>query len=164
VAAPLRLGPPPGLRAPWSPRAPTASDHAMPTPPPARSVPCGLDMRRRMRYGGASRGEVWGRPQTRRVGACWGEGWHTGWHTCRGGVQATDTHLLRTHRLRDHARRRGYQATQQHTTVEPGFRWIKNPAAISPVWLEKSERIVALAMLTVNPMPSLKPCSSQPSE
>lgn len=23
----------------------------------------------------------------------------------------------------------------QNTTVEPGFRWIKNPAAISPVWL-----------------------------
>ena len=36
---------------------------------------------------------------------------------------------------------------QQHTTVEPGFRWIKNPAAISPVWLEKPERIAALAML-----------------
>ena len=37
----------------------------------------------------------------------------------------------------------------QNTTVEPGFRWIKNPAAIAPVWLEKPERIVALAMLTV---------------
>jgi transposase len=37
----------------------------------------------------------------------------------------------------------------QTTTVEPGFRWIKNPAAISPVWLEKRERIAALAMLTV---------------
>ena len=34
---------------------------------------------------------------------------------------------------------------EQHTTVEPGFRWIKNPAAISPVWLEKPERIAALA-------------------
>ena len=33
--------------------------------------------------------------------------------------------------------------------LEPGFRWIKNPAAISPVWLEKPERIAALAMLTV---------------
>jgi transposase len=33
--------------------------------------------------------------------------------------------------------------------VEPGFRWIKTPAAISPVWLEKPERIAALAMLTV---------------
>ena len=38
---------------------------------------------------------------------------------------------------------------EQHTTVEPGFRWIKNPAAISPMWLEKPERIAALAMLTV---------------
>jgi len=38
---------------------------------------------------------------------------------------------------------------EQHTTVEPGFRWIKNPAAISPVWLEKPERIAAWAMLTV---------------
>jgi hypothetical protein len=42
------------------------------------------------------------------------------------------------------------QAYQEHhTTVEAGFRWIKNPAAISPVWLEKPERIAALAMLTV---------------
>ena len=40
-----------------------------------------------------------------------------------------------------------YQA--QHITVAPGFRWIKNPAAISPVWLEKPERMAALAMLTV---------------
>jgi transposase len=38
---------------------------------------------------------------------------------------------------------------EQHITVEPGFRWIKNPAAISPVWLEKPERIAALAMLTI---------------
>jgi transposase len=38
---------------------------------------------------------------------------------------------------------------EQNPTVEPGFRWIKNPAAISPVWLEKPERIAALAMLTV---------------
>jgi transposase len=37
----------------------------------------------------------------------------------------------------------------QHSTVEQGFRWIKNPAAIAPVWLEKPERIAALAMLTV---------------
>ena len=37
----------------------------------------------------------------------------------------------------------------QTTTVESGFRWIKNPAAIHPVWLEKRERIAALAMLTV---------------
>lgn len=42
---------------------------------------------------------------------------------------------------------RAYQ--EQNTTGEPGFRWIKNPAAISPVWLEKPERIAALAMLTV---------------
>jgi len=48
----------------------------------------------------------------------------------------TDTELLQA-----------YQ--EQHSTVEPGFRWIKNPAAISPVWLEKPERIAALAMLTV---------------
>jgi len=33
--------------------------------------------------------------------------------------------------------------------VKSGFRWIKNPAAIAPVWLEKPERIAALAMLTV---------------
>jgi transposase len=33
--------------------------------------------------------------------------------------------------------------------VAPGFHWIKNPAATSPVWLEKPERIAALAMLTV---------------
>jgi transposase len=38
---------------------------------------------------------------------------------------------------------------EQHSTVEPGFRWIKHPAAMSPVWLEKPERIAALAMLTV---------------
>ena len=42
---------------------------------------------------------------------------------------------------------RAYQ--DQNTTIEPGFRWIKNPAAIAPVWLEKPERIAALAMLTV---------------
>jgi len=34
-------------------------------------------------------------------------------------------------------------------TVEPSCRGIKNPAAISPVWLEKPARIAALAMLTV---------------
>jgi hypothetical protein len=31
----------------------------------------------------------------------------------------------------------------QQSTVEPGFRWIKNPAAITPMWLEKPERIAA---------------------
>jgi hypothetical protein len=38
---------------------------------------------------------------------------------------------------------------EQHTTVEPGLRWSKPPAAISPVWREKPERMAALAMLTV---------------
>jgi transposase len=38
---------------------------------------------------------------------------------------------------------------EQHTTVEPGWRWRKNPAASSPVWLEQPERMAALAMLTV---------------
>jgi transposase len=38
---------------------------------------------------------------------------------------------------------------EQNTTVEPGVRWIKNPAAITPAWLEQPERIAALAMLTV---------------
>jgi transposase len=50
--------------------------------------------------------------------------------------ECTDTELLQA-----------YQ--EQHITVEPGFRWIKNPAAISPVWREKPERMAALAMLTV---------------
>jgi hypothetical protein len=48
----------------------------------------------------------------------------------------TDTELLQA-----------YQA--QHLTGEPGGRWIKNPAAISPVWLEKPARIAAWARLTV---------------
>jgi hypothetical protein len=37
----------------------------------------------------------------------------------------------------------------QTTTVERGFWWIQNPAAIYPVWLEKRERIAVLAMLMV---------------
>jgi len=42
------------------------------------------------------------------------------------------------------------QAYQDHnTTVEPGLRWLKNPAAIVPGRLEKPERIAALAMLMV---------------
>jgi hypothetical protein len=42
------------------------------------------------------------------------------------------------------------KAYQDHkTTVEPGVRWIKNPAAIAPVWLEQSKRMAALAMLTI---------------
>jgi hypothetical protein len=32
---------------------------------------------------------------------------------------------------------------EQQSTVAPGFRWIKNPAVITPVWLEKPERIAA---------------------
>ena len=50
--------------------------------------------------------------------------------------ESTDTEILQAYH-------------DQNTTVEPGFRWIKNPAAIAPVWLEKPERIAALAMLTV---------------
>jgi hypothetical protein len=38
---------------------------------------------------------------------------------------------------------------EQQRTVEPGCRWSKNPAAITPVWLEQPARIAALAMLTV---------------
>ena len=37
----------------------------------------------------------------------------------------------------------------QNTTVESGLRWSKNPAALSPVWLEKPARLAALAMRTV---------------
>jgi transposase len=63
----------------------------------------------------------------------------TGWTVLATTVSAegcTDVEILQA-----------YQ--DQNTTVEPGFRWIKNPAAIAPVWLEKPERIAALAMLTV---------------
>ena len=63
------------------------------------------------------------------------QGW-TVLATTVGAESGTDAELLQA-----------YQ--EQHITVEPGFRWIKNPAAISPVWLEKPERIAALAMLTV---------------
>lgn len=52
------------------------------------------------------------------------------------GAPCTDAEILQA-----------YQ--EQHTTVESGFRWIKHPAAIAPLWLEKPERIAALAMLTV---------------
>ncbi len=52
--------------------------------------------------------------------------------------------------------RRGRSATTERPQTESGyrlavegFRWIKNPAAIAPVWLEQPERITALAMLTV---------------
>ena len=37
---------------------------------------------------------------------------------------------------------------EQHTSVEPGCRWLKTPAAIAPVWREQPERIAAWAMLT----------------
>ena len=64
---------------------------------------------------------------------------NTGWTvlaTTVGPEEGTDTEILQA-----------YQ--DQNTTVESGFRWLKNPAAIAPVWLEKPERIAALAMLTV---------------
>jgi transposase len=57
------------------------------------------------------------------------QGW-TVLATTVGAESCTDTEILQA-----------YQ--EQHITVEPGFRWIKNPAAISPVWLEKPERIAA---------------------
>jgi transposase len=63
------------------------------------------------------------------------QGW-TVLATTVGAESCTDAEILQA-----------YQ--EQQITVEPGFRWIKNPAAISPVWLEKPERIAALAMLTV---------------
>jgi transposase len=56
--------------------------------------------------------------------------------TTVGAEACADTEVLQT-----------YQA--QNTTGELGCRWINNPAAITPVWLEKPERIAALAMLTV---------------
>jgi hypothetical protein len=31
----------------------------------------------------------------------------------------------------------------QATMVESGFRWLKSPAAISPVWLDKPARMAA---------------------
>ena len=40
-------------------------------------------------------------------------------------------------------------AHDHNTPVAPGLRWSKNPAAISPVWLEQPERLAALALLTV---------------
>jgi hypothetical protein len=42
------------------------------------------------------------------------------------------------------------QADQEpHSTVAPGVRGIKNPAAISPGWREKPERMAAVARRTV---------------
>jgi hypothetical protein len=46
----------------------------------------------------------------------------------------------------DAAIRQAYQ--EQQITVEPGFRWLKHPAAIAPVWREQPARIAALALLT----------------
>jgi hypothetical protein len=63
----------------------------------------------------------------------------TGWTVLATPVRAetcTDTAILQV-----------YQA--QNTPVEPGCRWIQHPAAISPVWLEKPERIAAFAIRTV---------------
>jgi hypothetical protein len=69
-------------------------------------------------------------------------------------VPAEDAHgwtvlatTLRPEACTDTERRQAYQ--EQHSPVAPGCRWSKNPAAISPVWLEKPARIAALAMLTV---------------
>jgi transposase len=56
--------------------------------------------------------------------------------TTIGGEACTDAEIFQAYH-------------DQHSAVEPGFRWIKNPAAIAPVWLEKPERIAALAMRTV---------------
>jgi hypothetical protein len=50
--------------------------------------------------------------------------------TTIGGEACTDAEILQAYH-------------DQHSTVEPGFRWIKTPAAIAPVWLEKPERIAA---------------------
>jgi hypothetical protein len=41
----------------------------------------------------------------------------------------------------DGAMLQAYQ--DQNTTVEPGVRWSKHPAAIAPVWLETPARIAA---------------------
>ena len=38
---------------------------------------------------------------------------------------------------------------EQHTTVAPGLRWRKHPAALAPERLEKPARLAALALLTV---------------
>jgi hypothetical protein len=38
---------------------------------------------------------------------------------------------------------------EQHTSVDPGLRWSKNPAALSPVWRENPARIAAWARRTV---------------
>ena len=63
------------------------------------------------------------------------KGW-TGLATTGRAARGTDAAML--------------EAYQEHnTTVEPGLRWSKHPAALAPVWLEKPARIAALAMRTV---------------
>jgi hypothetical protein len=69
-------------------------------------------------------------------------------------VPAEDAHgwtvLATTRRSEEGTAVERLQAYQAHQiTVEPGCRWRKNPAAISPVWLEQPERMAALAMPTV---------------
>ena len=54
---------------------------------------------------------------------------------------------LRSEECTDVEMLQAYQA--QPITVEPGCRWSKHPAALSPVWREQPARIAALAMLTV---------------
>ena len=63
--------------------------------------------------------------------------------TCGWRVLAT---TVREQTCSDAEMVRAYR--DQTTTVEPGCRWIKHPAASSPVWREKPQRIAALAMLT----------------
>jgi hypothetical protein len=63
------------------------------------------------------------------------KGW-TGLATTVSGERGADAEILQA-----------YQ--DQNTTVAPGFRWSKHPAAIAPVWLEQPERLAAWAMLTV---------------
>jgi len=62
-------------------------------------------------------------------------GW-TVWATPVGAEVGSDAEMLPAYH-------------DQHSTVEPGCRWSKHPAAITPVWLEQPERIAAFAMLTV---------------
>ena len=107
------LVPPPWLRAPWNTRAPPASSHAWALLLRAQcraAWPCGAGC---VPVGPS--GGYLGKTSDKADWSILGEGLHT--H--RGGVHATDTPLLRTHRLRDHARRCGYQAnptTQDHGT------------------------------------------------
>ena len=73
-------------------------------------------------------GEALGHPEA-------DQGW-TGLATTVRPEPGTDTALL--------------QASQEpHPTVAPGVRWLTTPAAISPVWREKPERMAAGARLTV---------------